>query len=165
MTNPKSTRNLIHLYLHIPFCRDICPYCSFYKHKPGNADMRHFVDSILREANLRSAQMSSLQVDTVYLGGGTPSMLPPDLIGNLFQKLGETFNFSPSAEINLEVNPATFGKSAARTYAQSGVTRVSLGAQSFSPDVLKTLGRTHGPREVARSFELLKAAGIENVSI
>ena len=165
LTNPKSTRKLIHLYLHIPFCRDICPYCSFYKHKPGDADMRHFVDSILREANLRSAQMSSLQIDTVYLGGGTPSMLPPDLIGNLFQKLGETFNFSSSTEINLEVNPATFGKSAARTYAQSGVTRISLGAQSFSPDVLKTLGRTHGPREVARSIELLKAAGIENVSI
>lgn len=165
LTNPKSSRDLIHLYLHIPFCRDICPYCSFYKHKPGEADMGYFIDGILREAKTRSSSMGALNIDTVYLGGGTPSMLPPDLIDKLFDRLGNIFRFCLDTEINLEANPATFGKSAAQTYARSGVTRVSLGAQSFNPDVLKTLGRTHGPREIARSVDLLRAAAIEDISI
>ena len=165
LTNPKSSRDLIHLYLHIPFCRDICPYCAFYKHKPGETDMGYFVDGILREAKLRSASINTPKIDTVYLGGGTPSMLSPDLIHKLFDGLGDIFRLAPDTEINLEANPATFGRSAAKTFAQSGVTRVSLGAQSFSPDVLKTLGRTHGPREIGRSVDLLRAASIENVSI
>ncbi len=127
--------------------------------------MSFFVDGILREAKTRSASISSLNIDTVYLGGGTPSMLPPDLINKLFDGIGNIFRYRSDTEINLEANPATFGRSAAQTYAQSGVTRVSLGAQSFSPDVLKTLGRTHGPREIARSVDLLRAAAIEDVSI
>ncbi len=127
--------------------------------------MARFVEGLLEEARFRASTLHVTKVDTAYLGGGTPSMLPPHLIRTLFEGLRSAFPLRADTEINIEVNPATFGRSAAKTYFESGVSRVSLGAQSFSPDVLKTLGRTHGPREIRRSIEVLRNAGIRNVSV
>lgn len=159
------TITFIHLYLHIPFCHRICPYCSFYKHTPGNTDMARFVDALLAEAGDRSSRLPIPGLETVYLGGGTPSMLSPFLLRRLLEGLREIFRFLPGAEINLEANPATFGRQTASAYADLGISRVSLGAQSFDPGNLTALGRTHGPSEITRSFALLREAGIENVSI
>ena len=92
-------------------------------------------------------------------------MLSPAHLGNLMDGLREIFEFEHRAELNLEANPATFGRARAEAFARSGVTRISLGAQSFDREVLKTLGRTHGPDDICRSVDLLRQAGIENISI
>ena len=92
----------MHTYLHIPFCHRICPYCSFYKHTPGGTDLPRFIDSLVAEARRRAESLPHNSVRSIYLGGGTPSMLSPAHLRRLFDGLREHFSFADSAEINLE---------------------------------------------------------------
>jgi len=154
----------LHLYLHIPFCRHLCPYCGFYKHRPGDLANRAFVDAVLAEADRRTAGARPA-VETVYFGGGTPSLLSPALLERLGRGLAERFDLSAVAEWTLEANPATFDRSKAVLVRDLGVTRVSLGVQSFQPPVLATLGRDHGPDEAVTAYETLRGADFETVSI
>ena len=150
------------LYLHIPFCHRICPYCSFYKHTPGNTPIGEFVEALGLEAVHRKRVENPF---SIYLGGGTPSMLSPKHLTDLFTSLRESFDFSEVTEITLEANPATFDLKKARLFKSLGVTRVSLGIQSFSPHVLETLGREHTPEQATASVETLREAGIASVNI
>ena len=163
------------LYLHIPFCHRICPYCSFYKHTPGGTPIGEFVDALGAEAigrrglqplgtGLASAKGVAYPF-SIYLGGGTPSMLSPKHLTALFTSIRNTFDLSETSEITLEANPATFDLAKAELFRSLGVTRVSLGIQSFSPHVLKTLGREHSPEEASESVAILRAAGIPSVNI
>ena len=154
-------RRSLLLYLHIPFCHRVCPYCSFYKHTPGNTPVGSFIDALAYEARERIGQ----QPRTVYLGGGTPSMLSPGLLERLFTALHERIDFSRLDEVTLEANPATFDVRKARLFRDLGVTRVSLGIQSFAPHVLETLGREHSPEQAAESVTILRDAGIPQVNI
>lgn len=149
------------LYLHIPFCHRVCPYCSFYKHTPGKTPIGRFVDALADEARTRI----SSQPRTLYLGGGTPSMLSPAHLERLFEALHDVINFHALEEVTLEANPATFDLAKAQLFRQLGVTRVSLGIQSFAPHVLKTLGREHTPQQAAESVTILREAGISQVNI
>lgn len=149
------------LYLHIPFCHRICPYCSFYKHTPGDTPIGAFIDALADEARKRIRE----PVRTVYLGGGTPSMLSPRHLGRLFAALHETIDFTKLDEVTLEANPATFDVQKARLFRELGVTRVSLGVQSFAPHVLQTLGREHTAGQAAESVAVLREAGIPQVNI
>ena len=149
------------LYLHIPFCHRICPYCSFYKHTPGSTPIGEFIDALRQEATRRINQT----VRTIYLGGGTPSMLSPSHLDRLFDALHAAIDFDTLDEVTLEANPATFDAAKAKKFRELGVTRVSLGIQSFAPQVLHTLGREHTPDEAARSVELLRDAGMPEVNI
>lgn len=154
----------MHLYLHIPFCHRICPYCSFYKHTPGDTDLGLFIEMLLKEAAHRSASMPQ-PVRTIYLGGGTPSMLSPTHLRRLFTGLRAHFDCSQVEEINLEANPATFGRRTADVFVELGISRVSLGAQSFSARLLETLGRQHQPGDIAHSVHLLREARMPRISI
>ena len=127
--------------------------------------MPRFVDAILSEAETRVHNLPVADLETVYFGGGTPSMLSPAHLERIIIGLRRIFSIHPDAEINLEANPATFGGKTSRIYAELGVSRVSLGAQSFDPGILSTLERDHGPTEIIRSVTLLREAGIRNVSI
>lgn len=151
------------LYLHIPFCHRICPYCSFYKHTPGGTPIGEFIEALCKEAQSRINFSTAPQ--TLYLGGGTPSMLSSKHLTRLFTSLQETFDFSDFKEITLEANPATFDLKKARLFKDLGVTRVSLGIQSFTPHVLETLGREHSPEEASESIRILREAGIRSVNI
>ena len=155
----------MHLYLHIPFCHRICPYCSFYKHTPGKTDLSAFVRALFTEARRYAPELSPGELKTFYLGGGTPSMLSPTILRRLFTGLREIFEFSGMEEITLEANPATFVRETADLYAELGITRVSLGAQSFHPEHLRTLGREHSPGDIERSAQLLRSAGIPSLNI
>ena len=152
------------LYLHIPFCHRICPYCSFYKHTPGETSAGEFIDALLVEARLRLAGLPE-KPRTLYLGGGTPSMLSPTHLRKLFGGLGELLDFPALDEVTLEANPATFDTAKARLFRELGVSRVSLGIQSFSPHVLATLGREHSAEEAASSVGILREAGMPAVNI
>lgn len=152
------------LYLHIPFCHRVCPYCSFYKHTPGDAPVGAFVDALASEAKHRLHELPHPR--TIYLGGGTPSMLSPRHLRRLFTALHETCDgFSGVEEVTFEANPATFDGIKARLLRELGVTRVSLGIQSFAPHVLETLGREHSPEQASRSVGILRDAGIASINI
>lgn len=149
------------LYLHIPFCHRVCPYCSFYKHTPGSTPIGAFVDALAVEAR----QRVTAPVRTIYLGGGTPSMLSPRHLTRLFETLHEVIDFASLDEVTLEANPATFDAAKARLFRDLGVTRVSLGIQSFTPHVLETLGREHDAEQAAESVAILREAGMPQVNI
>jgi oxygen-independent coproporphyrinogen-3 oxidase len=149
------------LYLHIPFCHRVCPYCSFYKHTPGTTPIGSFVDALAEEAKSRLTTPPR----TLYLGGGTPSMLSPGHLTRLFGALHERIDFTTLEEVTLEANPATFDLAKARLFRELGVTRVSLGIQSFTPHVLKILGREHSVEQATESIATLREAGMPSVNI
>jgi oxygen-independent coproporphyrinogen-3 oxidase len=151
-------------YLHIPFCHRICPYCSFYKHTPGSTPIGTFVGALLAEAANRIPQLPE-PPRTLYLGGGTPSMLSPTHLTRLFGGLAKLIDFSALDEVTLEANPATFDTAKARLFRELGVSRVSLGIQSFDPAILATLGREHTPDEAAEAVAILREAGMPSVNI
>ena len=152
-----------HLYIHIPFCHRICPYCAFFKHTPADTDMRGFVSGIVQEARLRLP--AGYAPETIYFGGGTPSMLSPTHLGNMIAGLRGHIDFSQVREWSFESNPATFTAEKVRQWRELGITRVSLGVQSFEPRLLKLLGRTHSADQVCRDMELLRQAGIPQVNL
>ena len=149
------------LYLHIPFCHRVCPYCSFYKHTPGDTPIGQFVDALAAEAKSRVITPPR----TLYLGGGTPSMLSPGHLTRLFTALHERIDFSKLEEVTLEANPATFDAAKARLFGDLGVTRVSLGIQSFTPHVLEILGREHSVGQAGEAVTILREAGMPSINI
>jgi oxygen-independent coproporphyrinogen-3 oxidase len=154
-----------HLYVHTPFCAKICPYCAFYVHQGGVADQREFV-AALRDEWRRARDEFPLALETVYFGGGTPSLLP----ANLFAELAWLIHDGPArdsqlSEFTLEVNPATVTAEKAAAWRAAGVNRISLGAQSFDATLLKTLGRTHAPEDIPATVELLRAHGFDNINL
>ncbi len=153
----------MHLYVHIPFCHRICPYCAFFKHTPGRSDMRGFVAAVAAEARLRLPQ--GFAPDTLYFGGGTPSMLSPTHLAALVGGLAEVVDFSQLREWSFEANPATFNAAKVEQWRRLGITRVSLGVQSMSPRLLRLLGREHSPEQVAESMRLLREAGMPQVNL
>ena len=168
---PESVRfstlnpHFVQLYLHIPFCHRICPYCSFYKHTPGNTDMRAFIRAIGDEAEFYAEKFPSRKINTLYLGGGTPSMLSRTLLGELHAKLSERFDLSELKEFTFEANPATFDLKKAQFFAELGISRISLGIQSFDNSVLKTLGREHSREDAQQTVPILREAGISEINI
>jgi oxygen-independent coproporphyrinogen-3 oxidase len=152
------------LYIHIPFCHRVCPYCSFYKHTPGGTAIGAFVEALVAEAAWRLPQCAAAP-RTLYLGGGTPSMLSPRHLTRLFRALRDLMDFAALDEVTLEANPATFDAAKARLFRDCGVTRVSLGIQSFAPHVLATLGREHSVAQAQDSVSILRDAGIPSVNL
>ena len=155
------TEAIRHLYLHVPFCSRICPYCAFYVHRGGTEAQRNFAKALMAEAEL-AKRAFPLDLETVFLGGGTPSLLPAETWGPLMAALPPR---RPGAEITLETNPITVTEEKAAAWREAGINRISLGVQSFDPDFLKVLGRDHTPEIVERSMALLREAGFDNVNI
>ena len=152
-----------HLYIHIPFCHRVCPYCAFYKHTPGATDMRAFAASIVREAELRLPL--GFAPSTIYFGGGTPSMLSPTRLEDIVRGLERHIDTSRVQEWSFEANPATFTAPKVEHWRSLGINRISLGAQSFEPELLRLLGREHTPEQIAQSMQLLRSVGMPQVNI
>jgi oxygen-independent coproporphyrinogen-3 oxidase len=150
-----------HLYVHTPFCAKVCPYCAFHVHQGGAAAQREFV-SALRTEWARAREEFPLALETIYFGGGTPSILSAELFGELAWELPSDGAVS---EFTLEVNPATVTSEKAAAWQAAGVNRISLGAQSFDAEMLEVLGRQHAPGDIAETCALLRAQGFENINI
>ena len=150
-----------HLYVHTPFCAKICPYCAFYVHQGGGGAQRDFVAALRAEWSRARAEFP-LALETIYFGGGTPSILSAELFSDLAQELSRE---KCVREFTLEVNPATVTPEKAAAWRAAGVNRISLGAQSFDAELLKTLGRQHAPEDIAETCALLRAHGFENINI
>ncbi len=155
------------LYIHIPFCRSRCIYCGFYS-TTSLALRQRYVDAVCREMKLRSewraAKGERLQIETVYLGGGTPSQLTTDQLRQLFIYINKVYPLT-SQEITIEVNPDDVTADYATTLQQLGINRVSMGAQTFDEGRLHFLNRRHTATQVSEAVSLLRQAGIRNISI
>ncbi|TGG92623.1 MAG: radical SAM family heme chaperone HemW [Aphanocapsa feldmannii 277cV] len=153
-------------YLHIPFCHRRCFYCDFavvplgdHAGGEGSGAIRAYLDWIRQEID---AVPAGPPLSTVYLGGGTPSMLSPQQVGSLLQTLGDRFGLAAAAEVTMELDPASFAEQQLTAYRQVGVNRVSLGAQSFDDGVLVRLGRRHRAAAVRQACGWLRRAGLRS---
>jgi oxygen-independent coproporphyrinogen-3 oxidase len=157
---------MIGLYIHIPFCVKKCHYCDFVIAQAGDGE-RHgkFLDALKREMDKRAERFRGVEFETLYLGGGTPSTLSMDETKRLFDSIHKRFRFKSGADVSCEVNPGDVDAAKARLYRELGVGRVSLGAQTFREATLRRLNRAHGSTDIGRSYELLREAGIANVSL
>ena len=153
-----------HLYFHIPFCPKLCPYCSFYVEVGSANKNQEFLDAILREVETAS-QNYQIKPHTIYFGGGTPSALRTEQLDYLFSGLHQRLDLSELEEWDLEANPATIRTDKARRLRDLGVTRLSLGVQSWDDELLKTLGRVHSSSDAEATFHLLRDAGFTNLNI
>ena len=154
------------LYVHMPWCVRKCPYCDFNSHAlAGALPADRYLDALLADLDLALGESGSRPVQTVFFGGGTPSLFRADKIGQLLERLSARGRLASDAEITLEANPGTVERHSFAELAAAGVNRVSLGAQTFDPALLKALGRIHGPAETCRAAAELHAAGLSNFNI
>lgn len=151
------------LYVHIPFCRQKCRYCDFASWAGCEHLMPRYVDALLREAE--AAAPAAAPMDTVFLGGGTPSLLPPELLSRLLTGLRAHFTIAPDAEFTSEANPGTLTSRWLDAAVANGVNRLSMGMQALQPELLRTLGRIHDFSQVEDSVRMARAAGVANLSL
>ena len=154
------------LYVHMPWCVRKCPYCDFNSHqlKSGQPDAS-YIDALIRDFDLDAPRVRGRQIDSVFFGGGTPSLFDPADFARLIRALKERIEFANDAEITLEANPGTIERGKFQGYAEAGINRVSLGAQSFDANALKALGRIHSADDTHRAVEELIAAKLENFNL
>jgi oxygen-independent coproporphyrinogen-3 oxidase len=150
------------LYIHIPYCVRKCIYCDFLSFPFNEQACRRYVESLCRELEIKKNTADILR--SIFIGGGTPTLLPEDCFKRLFSCLRENFELSPEAEISVEANPGTVNASMIESLLSLGVNRMSLGIQSFHDHELKTLGRIHTADEAVGALRLIKSSGVENVS-
>src|SRR5581483_107597 len=154
------------LYVHVPWCRHVCPYCDFNVHAAARVPGAEFAAAVARElaAHASAPPWAGRPVATLYLGGGTPSLLAPDAVASIVDAARRT-GLVADAEVTLEANPGTVSDASLRGYRAAGVTRLSLGAQSFDARLLRTLGRDHAAADTPAAVAAARAAGFVNVSL
>ena len=158
------------LYVHVPYCSKRCGYCDFNTYTPSELDRDDQIESWLQSAIketifARKILDESLTVDTIFFGGGTPSLLEASVIKEFINNVSKHFELKKDLEITLEANPDTITQSKAEDWLKAGINRISLGMQSSAANVLQVLDRTHNPANVLSSVEILKKAGFTNFSL
>ena len=161
--------NSLGIYIHIPFCVKKCNYCAFLSAPSDAEGMERYVNALVDE--IEKCKVNFTSVDTIYFGGGTPSVLKTGQISRILEAARNGFNVCESAEITIEVNPATLGESEREildkfeSYKSMGFNRLSMGVQSMNDEVLKFLGRIHNAEDVVRDFKLARKAGFDNMNL
>ncbi|MFA5038557.1 MAG: radical SAM family heme chaperone HemW [Candidatus Omnitrophota bacterium] len=149
------------LYIHIPFCKSKCFYCSF----TSFPDQQDRVDEYLQMLDKEAANCGRPEIETVYVGGGTPTFLSLQQLNKLFRVISSRFVLPAAAEFTMEANPATFDLAKAKALRQAGVNRISLGVQSLRDENLKWLGRPHTAQDALNSYDVLRKAGFRNINL
>jgi len=154
------------LYVHMPWCVRKCPYCDFNSHQLKSAGPdASYIDALLHDFDLELPRVAERRIDTVFFGGGTPSLFQPEDFSRLLRALRRRIEFAADVEITLEANPGTIERGRFSGYREAGINRVSLGAQTFVPRALELLGRIHTAEDTHRAVEELKAAGLDNFNL
>ncbi|HEV8698437.1 MAG TPA: coproporphyrinogen-III oxidase family protein [Candidatus Limnocylindrales bacterium] len=180
MVGTPSPRSPVALYVHVPFCVSLCPYCDFVviagsaARGPRNR-IGQFLDALMVEIDLRADGLDATfgepgskrrpALQSVYLGGGTPSLLPADEVERVLRRVNERFGIAAGAEITLESNPGPDERGDPAALRRAGVTRISFGAQSFDDTELRKLGRRHRARHVAEAVAGARAAGMRSINV
>ena len=174
--SPAMPGSPVALYLHVPFCVSLCPYCDFVVYAGADArGPRNRIDAFLAaletELELRADALDAAfpdgraPLEAVYFGGGTPSLVPPQAIARLVARIRDRFGLADGAEVTLEANPGPDDRGDPRAWREAGISRLSIGAQSLDADELRRLGRRHRPEDVAATVDAARAAGIGSVSL
>ena len=153
------------LYVHIPFCVRKCEYCDFLSWSAGEEEREQYVNALLSEIESYRDFVKGYRVLTIFVGGGTPSVLRPKQMERILQKIYEVFELEKRPEITIEVNPGTVDEEKLQCYKANGVNRLSMGLQSVKDEKLRLLGRIHTYQEFAESYELARKVGFDNISI
>ena len=152
----QSCMESLALYIHWPFCLSKCPYCDFNSHVRAAIPETRFVAALRRELAFEAARLGRRRVDSIFFGGGTPSLMQPESVAALIGDAGQLFDLDAGAEITLEANPTSVEAGRFRGYAAAGVNRVSIGVQSFDDAALKFLGREHSATQARTAIELAR---------
>lgn len=153
------------LYIHVPWCVRKCPYCDFNSHERAERPEDDYLLALLTDLDGDLADVAGRPIETVFIGGGTPSLMSATFYQQLFARLRERLIFAPDAEITLEANPGTLEAGRFAGFRQAGINRLSIGVQSFNADHLKVLGRIHGPEEARAAVREARAAGFDNINL
>lgn len=154
------------LYVHMPWCVRKCPYCDFNSHQRGDiAPPRSYIDALLLDLDRELPSIGERTIETVFFGGGTPSLFPPEEFARLLAGFRRRARLASDAEVTMEANPGTVERGRFAGYRDAGISRFSLGAQSFSRAALVRLGRIHAAEDTQRAVEELHAAGLANFNL
>jgi putative oxygen-independent coproporphyrinogen III oxidase len=153
-----------HIYVHIPFCARICPYCAFYKDLLDRSQTVRFCEAILRDLDQQCASFA-VSPETIYFGGGTPTALTTSQLEFLLGRFRQRLDLSSLAEWTIEANPGSVSTRKAALLHELGVNRISLGVQSWDNELLKVLGREHDAQQAKQSFHILRRAGFSNINV
>ena len=163
-TSASRAEPIRHLYVHIPFCARICPYCAFYKARANHSETQRFCEAAVRELSQKSAEFD-LAPETIFFGGGTPTALTTAQLESLLRGFHEQLDLSGLVEWTMEANPGSVAAGKAEVLKRFGVNRISLGVQSWDDALLKVLGRGHNANQAEESFRILRAAGFSNINV
>ena len=156
--------NKISIYIHIPFCESRCHYCDFCSSLLAKSNVEKYFEYLRKEIKLQKDFLRDKLIDTVFIGGGTPSSVDPKFIKEIMEDLS-SFEFSKDIEVTIESNPNSLTIEKAKTYFSSGINRISIGAQSFNEEILKRIGRIHKKNDIYRALENARSAGFENINL
>lgn len=150
------------LYLHIPFCKTICVYCAFLTFANKNRWIPEYIEALKVEIREKSKQFPNYQIESIYFGGGTPSLIEAELITEILKEIRQNFTLAKNVEISLEANPESLTAEKLHIYNESGIKRISLGVQSLNPKTLWKVARPHNEKATLKALELLKSTHWEN---
>ena len=159
------------LYIHLPWCVRKCPYCDFNSHQAdrfeanGKLPEDAYLAQLLADLDTDLAYVAGRKIQTAFIGGGTPSLMSEDFYYRLMDALRKKLTWADNAEITMEANPGTFEQEKFRHFRQAGINRLSIGIQSFQPNLLKTLGRIHNREEAIHAVDKSRAAGFDNINL
>jgi Coproporphyrinogen III oxidase and related Fe-S oxidoreductases len=156
--------NELGIYIHIPFCIKKCDYCDFVSVKPNDSLIEAYISSLIKEIEIYSKLINKFNIDSIFIGGGTPSSIDTEYIGKIFEKLYSSFNIASNPEITIEVNPGTVENKKLKAYKQYGINRISLGAQSLNDKILLNIGRIHNELDILNTIESIKMEGFKNIN-
>ena len=153
------------VYIHIPFCVKKCDYCDFISY-PNKFELQEkYIEKLLEEIENNKEILSKNEITTIYIGGGTPSSIKPELIEKVLNKIYNVGNISKEAEITIEVNPGTVNKSNLQSYKNCGINRLSLGLQSTNDETLKSIGRIHSFQQFLDTYKEAAKVGFTNINV
>ena len=153
------------LYIHLPWCAQKCPYCDFNSHQADDFPESAYIAALLEDLEQELPLVWGRRIESIFIGGGTPSLFSATAIDNLFSGLRSLVNFAPAIEITMESNPGSADAANYRGYREAGVNRLSIGVQSFDDSQLRQLGRIHDGDQAEAAFELARAAGFDNINL
>lgn len=156
---------MLGIYIHIPFCRNKCAYCDFCSFPAGKAEQERYVAALIRELGLWAEKTDDRAVDTVFIGGGTPTLLSPEQLGSILDAVAQHYVLSDTAEISIESNPATLTDAHLALFREKGVTRISIGLQAAQDTLLKRLGRVHTVEQFLETFRRARNAGAWDINV
>lgn len=152
------------LYIHIPFCEKKCYYCDFVSFPDNEANIKYYIDNLIKELNLYKDHLSKYKLDTIFIGGGTPSSIDSKYIIKILELVYTIFDSKEIREITIEANPGTINMKKARDYKSVGINRISLGLQSLNDKLLKSIGRIHSSKDFIDTINILRNEGFDNIN-